>query len=278
MASVASVASLLGLGSGGVEASGLWAAVQSAAATGRSVVPVLVTSPALAVPVWTVGLFAGAAAVTVAVRRSLQLPSRGTCDSPTTTGGRYVVAAHRYGKVLFWQLDAEEDAREVFDALRVRCVLVDLGEKTTPELAMERQWVEMCLANPTLPWVDEHIRRDLSDAFRREHDRVLPNDPTGFHGEEAGVYLVAAHDYGDVHVWQHRSVEEARKTFEGLRLRRLLLQLHSGADTSVVGRKWTEVDRDGANESVDDEIRDAVVRCVEHARSVEPTAPGDERV
>ena len=173
------MSSVLGVSAAGIGMGGTVALLQAAAATGAPLAPVLapVVLPVLAVGA-AVGV-AGVAGVAVAgvavanrVNEGRPLP-KGRTGEPTRAAGRYVVAAHDFGDVLFWQSDDLEAAKTVFRDLRLRRILFDLdgdGGKPTLVHGVTREWNEMKHEGEA-PHVDKEIRHALQAALDKERAR-----------------------------------------------------------------------------------------------------------
>ena len=269
------MSSVLGVSAAGIGMGGTVALLQAAAATGAPLAPVLAP---VVLPVLAVGA-AGVAGVAVAgvavanrVNEVRTLP-KGRTGEPTRAAGRYVVAAHDFGTVLYWQSDDLEAAKSIFESIELRHILFDLdGDAGKPTLVhgVTRKWNEMKHDG----WgchVDNHIRRDLQEALDKDWARTLPKDPTGEPTRAAGRYVVAAHDFGDVLFWQSDDLEAAKTVFRDLRLRRILFDLDGdgGKPTLVHGvtREWNEMKHEGEAPHVDKEIRHALQAALDKERA-----------
>lgn len=256
---------VLGIGVAGIEAGGLVAALQSAAAVGSPLAPVLVGAT---LPVLVPLAIVGTAAVTVGVVQHVNyvrvLPSEPTGE-PKKGSGRYVVGAHDFGKVLFWQSDDLEACKTVFRELRLRRILFDLdglqGQPTKVH-GVTRTWNEMKHQGQA-PHVDNHIRHDLQAALDKDWARTLPSEPTGEPKKGSGRYVVGAHDFGTVLFWQSDDLEASKTVFRKLRLRRILFDLESGpADVNGVTWEWKETKHRGEAPHVDNDIRSSLKRSL----------------
>ena len=251
---------VLGLGAAGIEAGGLVAALQSAAAVGSPLAPVLVgaTLPVI-VPLAVVC----AAAVTVGVVQHVNyvrvLPSEPTGE-PKKASGRYVVGAHDFGVVLFWQHNDFESANATFRELRIRRILFDLEGGDVQKTRC--QWSEVKHRGDA-PHVDGNIRAALESALDTEYVRTLPSEPTGEPKKGSGRYVVGAHDFGKVLFWQSDDLEASKTVIRELRLRRILFDLESGpADVNGVTWEWKETKHRGQAPHVDNDIRSSLKRSL----------------
>lgn len=74
--------------------------------------------------------------------------------------GRYVVGAHDFGTVLFWQSDDLEASKTVFRKLRLRRILFDLESGPADVNGVTWEWKETKHRGEA-PHVDNDIRSSL---------------------------------------------------------------------------------------------------------------------
>lgn len=103
--------------------------------------------------------------------------------------------------------------------------------------------------------------------------RRLPSPPTGVVLDGHTVFVLGAHDWGKVIFWSFVHEDEARRTFERVRLRRMLFRVDADEDEDGSGRyDCSEVTAAGFNRHVDGAIRSALRRHMAARRSRVTTA------
>ena len=157
---------VMGVTAAGIEASGLVAGMQAAAATGGSVALVMwpLWAPLLAIGVLASSAAAAAATVS-AMARSASNAWREACGNPTglLKGHEWVMMAHNWGAHELFSFTSEEAALEFMRrGEKIRRILLRLtpGTKSQFSHTRECEWHEAKHRGDN-PAVDDELRRGL---------------------------------------------------------------------------------------------------------------------
>ena len=158
------MSAVVGLGAAGIEAGGLIAGMQAAAATGGSVA--LVAAPlAAAVFVGGVATAVGvAAAVSVGQEEMEKLRKLPSKPNGVDASAKYIVLVHDFDTVHAWSVNKRTDAGRVLSGIKLRHFAVKLNQPSViyadSKSPWHVSWTEFGHGG-SAPWVDDDMRRFL---------------------------------------------------------------------------------------------------------------------